>query len=163
MARLAGMAGGVASAHSQVVFPVTRGRIDLGGQRGGTQTGAGDAQPKGAHLETFKFSGHSVERMAERNVRTQGLSYVLSYGHWESRAGAKFVTLRRKDIPFEDLKNDAITRLIGIVILVSRQDGSTIITVYRNRESLKHIRRKAKYERRKTLQSSVVADLPLAA
>jgi hypothetical protein len=58
--------------------------------------------------------------------------------------------LGRRDIPTEDLVNDDLARLEGTLVLTARHRPD-VITVYRNRDGLKVIRRKFRRLRRRPL------------
>ena len=79
------------------------------------------------------------------------MAYVYWHGEWVRRAGAIHIFLRHKDIPPYDQKNNRIAQLVGVVLLLS-PDGDQVITAYRNRDGLRDIRRKARYERRRLRQ-----------
>jgi hypothetical protein len=57
--------------------------------------------------------------------------------------------LRQRDIPKDKLTNNRFARLEGTVLVINvRHATPVLITVYRNRNSLKQIRSKAKYDGR---------------
>lgn len=92
--------------------------------------------------ETQALSIHAQQRLAQRNLDQHAIDYVLAYGRMIRRTGILFYVLRARDIPLQDRRRGSVSRLIGTTILVSH-DG-TIITVYRNRRSLRAIVRKHK-------------------
>jgi hypothetical protein len=85
---------------------------------------------------------HGACRGDQRNLSEAGLIYVLLHGAKVRRTGAIFVVLRRRDIPAEDRHIDQWAKLEGTVAIVSL-DG-TLITVYRNRDAFRDIRKKPK-------------------
>lgn len=95
-----------------------------------------------ATCETQMLSIHAQQRLAQRNLDESAIEYVLMHGRVIRRTGIRFYVLRARDIPRQDRRESAISRLIGTTILVSRDE--TIITVYRNRRSLHTILRKHK-------------------
>jgi hypothetical protein len=92
--------------------------------------------------ETQSLSIHAQQRLAQRNLDQDAIDYVLQHGRVIRRTGILFYVLAARDIPRHDRRNSSVSRLIGTTILVSH-DG-TIITVYRNRRSLRAIVRKHK-------------------
>jgi hypothetical protein len=90
--------------------------------------------------EIVGFSDHCRERMAQRNVSEEDVRYIVSRGACEYRTGVLCFTLPRRSIPAEERSLRA--SLESLVILV--HDGY-VITVYRNKRPMRHVRRKAKY------------------
>jgi hypothetical protein len=90
--------------------------------------------------EIIGFSDHCRERMAQRNVSVEDVRYIVARGVMEYRTGVQCFTLPRRSIPAGERSERA--SLQSLVILVC--DGY-VITVYRNRHPLRHVRRKAKY------------------
>lgn len=105
-------------------------------------------------LEIAKQSGnpcrlsHGALRMAQRNLSGKDVDYIRSYGRCLHRAGAVFYFLARRDMPPQDLADASKVRLEGSVAVLDKEEKE-VITVYRNRQAWKKIRRKAKYYRRK--------------
>jgi hypothetical protein len=95
--------------------------------------------------------------MALRGLKESDILYVYEYGTRFFATGAIHVFLGTKNIPGDDRKNDRINRLEGTTVLLNSYDRRTVITVYRNRESTKKDRRKAKYNSLKR-----ACQLPLA-
>ena len=89
------------------------------------------------------FSSHAACRAARRNVRRDGVAYVLAYGRVYHRTGARFHFLGARDLPAEDRRDPWAARLVGTVVVVA-SDGE-IITTYRNRRAPRRIARKLKY------------------
>lgn len=89
------------------------------------------------------FSSHAARRAARRNVRRDGVAYVLAYGRLCYRTGARFFFLGARDVPFEDRRDPWATRLVGTVVVVA--SSGEVITTYRNRHASHHIARKLKY------------------
>jgi Domain of unknown function (DUF4258) len=94
-------------------------------------------------MQEFELSSHAVTRMAQRNLSTEDVEYVLQYGCRVRSGGALHYFLRSDDIPRRDRKQ--AQRLEGTTVLMDR-NGQIIITVYRNRRGLKEIRQKVKWE-----------------
>lgn len=95
-------------------------------------------------VPNIKLSSHAVQRQRERHLRNAALDYVLTYGTHIHRTGVTFVFLRERDIPVADRRKDYVTRLSGTVVIVG--DRGRIVTVYRNQQALRDIRRKSKYD-----------------
>lgn len=95
--------------------------------------------------------------MALRGLQESDIYYVLVYGQWFIAAGAAHVFLGKRNIPQGDRKNDRLMRLEGTTVLLSSQDWVTVMTVYRNRESIRKDRRKAKYDTRKRIDQYPLA------
>ena len=90
---------------------------------------------------------HAIERAAQRNLSSEAIQYVITYGRRLHRAGAVFFYLRDCDIQDEDRKKSEFTRLVGTAVVLSR-DQQTVLTVWRNRKNgLMHIRRKNKFSK----------------
>jgi hypothetical protein len=90
--------------------------------------------------EIVGFSDHCRERMAQRNVSEDDVQYIVSRGACEYRTGVLCFTLPRRSIPAEE--RSLHSSLESLVVLV--HDGY-VITVYRNKRPMRHVRRKAKY------------------
>lgn len=89
---------------------------------------------------SFIFTEHARRRMAQRNVSKQQISFILSHGEETHCAGARFVHLRRKDIPKPLRKVSKFARLEGVTVVLSNE-SQTIMTVWRNhRQGLRRIR-----------------------
>ncbi len=89
---------------------------------------------------------HAISRRARRNLSDEDVEFVAACGHYIYCAGALHIFLRRRDIPKGKLANDHFTRLEGTVLVINIQQATPmLITVYRNRNSLKQIRSKEKY------------------
>lgn len=73
------------------------------------------------------------------------MEYVLINGHLYHRTGVMMYVLRECDIPESDRRADWVTRLVGTVVMMA-PDGM-VITVYRNRNSSRDIRRKRPFYR----------------
>lgn len=93
-----------------------------------------------------KLTSHALKRINQRKISDEMLELALKIGCVIYNGGAKFVFVRRKDIP-EDLPRSIAEKIEGIVIVMNPIDG-TIVTVYKNKSGLKDIKRKIKrYER----------------
>ncbi len=89
------------------------------------------------------LSEHARQRGAQSNLRTSDVELVRRYGVLEHRTGVRFYILRRRDVErYRDVE-PRLAKLHDIVLIVS-SDGTTVITLYRNRKALREIRRKPK-------------------
>lgn len=93
-----------------------------------------------ARREVVGFSDHCRERMAQRNVTEDDVCFVMSRGAMEHRTGVICFSLPHRCIPAGE--REARASLTSLVVLVKE---GWVITVYRNRRPLRHIRHKAKY------------------
>ncbi len=105
----------------------------------------------------LSYSEHALLRMAQRNLSASDVEYTLTNGRECRRGAAIHYTLRGKDIPKPDRRNNEIKRLEGVTVLIAPDDNQ-IITVYRNKEASKNTRKKMKYNRKKSYYNN----LPLA-
>ncbi len=97
-------------------------------------------------METWlQFSAHALYRMAQRGISSQEIEYVCEHGRRFHRGGSVHYFLGKKDIPREDRQNADIRKLEGTTVLLDRETRSVVLTVYRNKQAPKKIRRKEKY------------------
>lgn len=77
--------------------------------------------------------------MAQRNIHPDDLVYVLAHGRrlW-SGDGGQYIFLGQKDIPNGD-RAGRRAKLEGTTIVLQ---GSTVVTIYRNRRAGRRVRRK---------------------
>lgn len=113
-------------------------------------------------ISTLQFTEHAVARMCQRNLDEADVDYVLEQGTRFIRTGAIHVFLGKRDVPELDQCYTQVTRLIGTTVLIDSHDAMTVLTVYRNRESIKKDKRKAKFNYRKSNRLSSISQLPLA-
>jgi hypothetical protein len=71
------------------------------------------------------------------------MELVRKYGILEYRTGVRFYVLRRRDVERYRGVEPRLRKLHDIVMIVS-SDGTTVITVYRNKKALREIKRKPK-------------------
>ena|SRR6476659_3992967 len=98
------------------------------------------------HPSGVPFSSHAGARASQRHFNRMEVDYVLAHGRMVRRTGIRFYFLGARDVPACDRKLDWVQRLIASTVLVA-SDGSDVITLYKNGESLTSIRRKSKYRR----------------
>jgi hypothetical protein len=89
------------------------------------------------------FSNHALQRAAQRNIKRDKMEFILQFGQKIHNGGALFVFLGRHDIPDEYQRDDQFAKLEGSILLVSN-DGSCLITTYKNKRGLKQIKKKQK-------------------
>ena len=90
----------------------------------------------------YGFTNHAMTRMAQRNLSELDVLYVLCHGQQLHRGGVIFFFLGQRDLPKDAPRWSQ--RLIGTTVLVDPWTR-TIITIYRNRKALRHIKRKTIY------------------
>ncbi len=90
----------------------------------------------------MKLTRHAFRRMNQRKISDEMINLALKCGCVIYNAGAKFVFVRKKDIP-KDIPKAIAEKIEGVVIVMSSVDG-TIITVYKNKNALREIKRKIK-------------------
>jgi hypothetical protein len=110
-------------------------------------------------LENLHYTDHAVERMSQRSLTPADIEYVIDHTQPIYKAGGVFFFLGKKQIPHCDRHDNKLRRLEGTTVLVDSLSTWNVITVYRNRQAIKDIRRKAKYDRR---PGNDYRDLPLA-
>lgn len=108
--------------------------------RHGRRISLADAQALSAPVSQ---SHHARRRAAQRNLTTTDVEYILIWGREIHRTGAVFFCLGAKDIPTQHRHLPEITRLVGAVVLLGRDEE--VITLYRHGRKLRYIRRKMKY------------------
>ncbi len=93
--------------------------------------------------ESAGLSEHARQRGAQSNLRASDMELVRQYGILEYRTGARFYVLRRREVERYRKVEPRLAKLHDLVLIVSG-DGTTVITVYRNKKALREIRRKPK-------------------
>ena len=89
------------------------------------------------------LSKHAKQRGAQSNLSEQDVELVRRYGVLEHRTGVRFYFMRRREVERNRYAEPRLEKLHDIVMIVS-SDDRMVITVYRNRNALKEIRRKSK-------------------
>ena len=93
-------------------------------------------------LQMPRRTDHSARRCAQRGFHDKDVRYVFAHGRKIHRTGITFYFLGRKDIPREDWHQEEYRRMEGTTLLVA--ENGAILTVYKNRNALQSIKRKAK-------------------
>lgn len=91
----------------------------------------------------MKMSHHAQKRKDRRWITDKAIAIALKHGIRIHRAGALFIFLRKKDLP-KSISSSYASKLEGITILIDSK-SKEIITVYKNKEGLRDIKRKLKY------------------
>lgn len=94
------------------------------------------------------LSKHAKTRSVERNLSSDDLNFVLSYGERLRRTGVIFCQLRKKDIPQDKQTFQRYGRLVGTTIVLC-SCGSSVITLYRNEKAFRKDQSKSKYDSKK--------------
>lgn len=89
------------------------------------------------------LSRHARQREAQSNLSDHDLELVRRYGVLEHRTGVRFYFVGRREVERYRLVEPRLAKLHDLVLIVS-SDDRTVITIYRNRNALKEIRRKSK-------------------
>jgi hypothetical protein len=92
------------------------------------------------------FSRKAQQRMAQWNLSSSDIAYVIAYGCFFNAPTVMICFLRRCDIPLSDLANGRQAQLEGTAVVLNK-DGSIVITVWRDRGSgLQQLRRKQDFK-----------------
>jgi len=89
------------------------------------------------------LSKHARRRGAQSNLSDRDIELVRRYGVLEHRTGVRFYFVGRREVERYREVEPRLAKLHDIAMIVSC-DGEIVITVYRNRNALKEIRRKSK-------------------
>jgi hypothetical protein len=92
------------------------------------------------HLE-WKLSRHGQERSQERNISYEHMMMVMEYGEAFFKQGRIFYVATAKCLPW-DMESHLKYWLENIVVVVSKD--SSIITCYKAKNGIKHIKHKSK-------------------
>ena len=101
-------------------------------------------------LKPIKCSAHATQRMAQRNLTYSEIEYVCHNGQRVHRAGVVHYYLGWRDIPAGDRRDARIQKLEGTTVLVGGDQSDEIVTVYRNKNGTKNLRRKSKFNLKTT-------------
>lgn len=86
----------------------------------------------------LKYTQHAVLRMSQRGISKEDIALVIQKGTWHRKTGVIFIIMRQKNIKTKDEE-----RLKNLTVVLAK-DGSNILTVYKNKRSLRDIKRKSK-------------------
>ncbi|MFU8861974.1 MAG: DUF4258 domain-containing protein [Cyclonatronaceae bacterium] len=90
---------------------------------------------------TTNLTTHAARRCDQRGINRADINIVLQFGVLIHRQGLCFYVLRNKDIP-ATVNAHRRGRIKNLVVVTPIDDPDTIITVYRNADAVKHIKRK---------------------
>jgi hypothetical protein len=90
------------------------------------------------------LTSHAQARMQQRHFSRADLNYVREFGRLLRRTGICFYFLAARDVPLADRKLPWVQRLVGTTVLASA-DQAAVITLYKNRNALRDIRKKTKF------------------
>ena len=91
--------------------------------------------------EKFHHSSHSLKRASRRGIRNAHLDIVIRFGRVEHRQGMKFYFMTDKEMRFcSPVMCDRVKNLVVVTSL----DDDTLITCFKERNAIGHIKRKSK-------------------
>ena len=93
-----------------------------------------------------EWSRHGRLRGAQSNLCDHDVELVRRYGVLEHRTGVRFYFVRTREVERFRSIEPRLPHLLNVVMIVAGDDD-LVITVYRNRNALKEIRRKPKSRR----------------
>lgn len=93
--------------------------------------------------DVAQLSKHGKQRAAQSNLSGDDVELVRRYGVLEHRTGVRFYFVSRREVERYRVVAPRLAKLHDIVMIVSHDD-EVVITVYRNSQALKQIRRKSK-------------------
>ncbi|MDB5097441.1 MAG: hypothetical protein JWM80_1862 [Cyanobacteria bacterium RYN_339] len=91
-----------------------------------------------------QLSFHARQRASQRGLAQDEIDFVFHFGRKIFRTGIRFIFLGERDIPERYQRSHGY--LAGSTMLVSK-DG-TILTVYKNPEAIRVIKKKSKNKRK---------------
>ena len=94
----------------------------------------------------MNISKHAEIRSQQRGICEEQLEIVLDYGTRIYNGGALFCFMSAKDVPGH-LSGNVKEHVQGITLIIN-PGTEDIVTVYKNKQALKAIKRKMKYQRR---------------
>ncbi len=97
---------------------------------------------------SLSYTDHALLRMQQRGISLSDVELVVVAGQRFWRAGALHCFLGRRQLSRTTQLVARDHRLEGITVLLDSHDQCSVITVYRNRDGLRSIRRKAKFNRK---------------
>lgn len=90
-----------------------------------------------------QLSLHARQRASQRGLSTHEIDFVLLFGRRIYRTGIRFIFLGARDIPVRYRRSHGY--LAGVTLLMA--DDGTLLTVYKNPEAIKVIKKKSKNKR----------------
>lgn len=89
----------------------------------------------------FRHTSHSFRRASQRGMDAGQIAVTLEYGELYSKQGLNYYVLGTDNIP-DNLKKDS-SKLQNSVVIVAG-DSDQVITCYRSKNAMKHIKKKQK-------------------
>lgn len=99
---------------------------------------------------SLSYTDHALLRMQQRGISLSDVELVVVAGQRIWCAGALHCFLGRRQLSRTTQPKARDRRLEGITVLLDSHDQCSVITVYRNRDGLRPIKRKAKFNRKLT-------------
>ena len=96
------------------------------------------------HITVKWMTDQAYRRLMRWGLHPFDVIYVLYHSRMRRRTGARFCSLRPRDVPPDDRALEWVRRLVGTTLLVSA-DGTVLLTLYKNRPPGRAIRRQATY------------------
>lgn len=97
---------------------------------------------------SLSYTDHALLRMQQRGISLSDVELVVVAGQRIWCAGALHCFLGRRQLSRTTQPKARDLRLEGITVLLDSHDQCSVITVYRNRDGLRPIKRKAKFNRK---------------
>lgn len=95
-----------------------------------------------SEILSFRHSQHSFERASQRDINDRNIALVIEYGTEFFKQGLIFYALGENNLP-AGMKNRLAKKSMNIVVVVAG-DSNTILTCYRSKNPLKHLKKKQK-------------------
>lgn len=93
-------------------------------------------------LQTLILTQHAQKRCAQRGIDPNNLIYAMRYGKRIRKQGYLFFFLRSKDIP-PAIPPHLRGRIKNMVVITRTSMPDLVVTVYRNPDALKLIKKKS--------------------
>ena len=99
----------------------------------------------------LNISRHAEKRAMARGINTEQISLCIDYGDTYYRTGAIFFFMSKKClVKLKNIYGSYLSKLDGIVVLARNTiNGLEIITVYKNKDACKMIKKKQKKTNRR--------------
>jgi len=90
-----------------------------------------------------RLSFHARQRASQRGLNLAEIDFVLTHGRGIYRTGIRFIFLGERDIPARYRRTHGY--LTGVTLLMA--DDGTLLTVYKNPDAIRVIKKKSKNKR----------------
>ena len=103
-----------------------------------------------SHKIQLKISRHAEKRAMERGINAEQINLCIEYGDVFYKTGMTFFFMSKKCLmKLKNLYGTYLSAFEGIVVMARKtKDGLMIVTVYRNRNASKIIKKKQTYNKR---------------